>query len=228
MPGQVPPQQGGAPYGQAAYGQPPQQAYGQPDFGQAPYGQQPYGQPPYGQAPYGQPPFGQPQKTSGIAIAALCTFWVPVVGLVLAIVGMVKTGAGKAKGRGLAIAALVLAIIFTVIYGIVAVAVASKTSALDPGCTGGKHAIVDGSQKIETDKASPDAVKADLQNLIDQLNTAVAASKRSDVKAAMQAMSGDYSTLLQGATSGNLDPNIMSKIATDAQQVDHLCTIGAK
>ena len=200
-----------------APGQAPQSPYGAPE-----------GQQPYGQQPYGQQIFQAPQNTSGIAIAALCTFWVPVVGLVLSIVGMVKTGAGKARGRGLAIAALVLSIVFTVVYGLVAVAIGSKTSALDPGCTGGKTAIVDGSKKLIADTASPDTVKADLQTMIDQLNAAVAESKRSDVKAAMQAMSDDYSSALQGMSAGGLDPGLLTKINTDAQQVNHLCTIGAK
>lgn len=49
-------------HGQPGYGQPSYgQQHGQPSYGQQSYGQQPgYGQPPYGQPPYGQQPYAGP------------------------------------------------------------------------------------------------------------------------------------------------------------------------
>jgi hypothetical protein len=176
---------------------------------------------------YYPPP--QPEKgVSGLAIAALCTCWIPVVGLVFSIIGLLQTGAGKLKGRGLAITALVLSVLFTAGGVWAGVLIGSKTSALDPGCTQGKPAIIDGSKKVTTDAAAGNAtaVQADVQSIVTQLNAAVASSKRADVKTAMQAVSDDYNALLQGMTSGNLDAtSLQTKLETDLQQVDNLCTI---
>lgn len=197
-----------------------------------PQNQNPYEQNAYIGGTSPMPPYGMPAPQrpgfSGLAISAVCTFWLPLVGLVLSIVAVVKTGAGKKRGRALAIVALVLSVLVSIGYGLVGAAIATKTSAIDPGCVNGKSAIIDGSQKLSGDQSSgPEVVKADLQSIIDKLNKAVADSHRSDVKSAMQAMSGDYTALLQGINDGNLDPNLQNKISTDAGQVDHLCTIGA-
>lgn len=210
-------------------GQPPENPYGQ---------QNPYGQPenPYGQAPnpYGQPPnpygqfYGQQPEPgrSGMAIAGLCTFFVPVVGLVFSIIGMVQTGAGKLRGRGIAVTALILSIIASAFWGYGIYKVGSKTSALDPGCTNGKSAIIDGSKKVEADGAAdPATVKADIQSIVTNLNAAIGKSHRSDVKSAMQNVADDYNSLLDGITTGNLDPSISTKLQTDLNQVDKLCTI---
>ncbi|GAA1960712.1 DUF4190 domain-containing protein [Catenulispora subtropica] len=191
---------------------------GQPGVGPAPepvpYG---YG---YGYG-YGSPP-SEPAGTSSVAIVAVCLFWVPLVGLVLSIIGMVKTARGKARGRGIAITALVLSILVTAGAVLVGVAIGSKPSALDPGCTNGKRAIVDQSKKIETDhgKGDDSAVQADVQRMLDELKKAVADSKRDDVRSAMQAVLDDY-TAIEG---GKFDE---PKLEADLNQVDHLCTIGS-
>ena len=106
---QFPPQPG------QPFGQPPQQ---QPPFGQAQI-QPPYGQPPYGQQPYGQPGFGQaPRGTSGAAIASLicgilgCVpFITSLLAVILGFVGIKATSNGRAGGRGMAIAGLILGLL---------------------------------------------------------------------------------------------------------------------
>jgi len=174
--------------------------------------------PPYS---YGYPPPQRPTVTSAVAIVALCLFWVPLVGLVLSIIGMVKTAKGKARGRGLAITALVLSILVTAVAVLVGVAVASKPSALDPGCTRGKTAVLEQSKQIEADSKKGDdaAVKSDLNTLIDDLAKAASESKRSDVRSTVQAVHDDYSAIAAGTGD-------QSKLATDLDQMDHLCTIG--
>lgn len=98
-------------------------------YGQNPPGQNPYGQPqqpaqpqPYGGAGgYGPPPGGgtpggfgsQPPKTDGVSVASFvlsllcCT---GLIGLILGFVGLSRTKGGQRKGRGFAIAGVVLGI----------------------------------------------------------------------------------------------------------------------
>ena len=75
------------------------------------------------------PPNMYPQnKTNGVALAGFITamvslvlnFWgiVGIVATVLSGVGISKTGPGKEKGRGLAIAGLVVGI-FSILYGLI-------------------------------------------------------------------------------------------------------------
>lgn len=142
-------------YGQNAYGQQPAGAPGQPQYGQYdPNGQPQYGQPyvaqpqydgqnPYTQ-PYGQPgvpgvntPYAQPgygyypqQRWNGMAIAGfVCSFFVAIVGLILSIIGFNQIKKTGEKGRGLAIAGIIIGgisvaleaiFIFVIIGGIVA------------------------------------------------------------------------------------------------------------
>lgn len=169
---------------------------------------------------YGSP-MARPAATSSVAIVAICLFWLPLVGLVLSIVGLVKTGRGKARGRGLAVAALVLSILATAGSGLVGAVIASKPSVLDEGCRIGKSAVLDQSKKIEADSKKGDltAVQDDLDTLVTQLAKAVGDAHRSDVRSAVQAVHDDYAALQSG--SGD-----QSKLSTDLQQMDHLCTYG--
>lgn len=114
--------------------------YGNNPYGQNPGGQTPGGQPnPYGTpagggygAPsgggYGPPAGGGytggsdplPPKTDGLSIAALvvsflCCF--APVGVILGFVGLSRTKGGKRKGRGIAIAAIVIGILMSLATG---------------------------------------------------------------------------------------------------------------
>lgn len=211
----------GSPYPPSADGGPgPQFGPGGPNGPNGPDGMPGPGPmpPPYS---YGYPPPQRPTVTSAVAIVALCLFWVPLVGLVLSIIGMVKTAKGKARGRGLAITALVLSILVTAVAVLVGAAVASKPSALDPGCTRGKTAVLEQSKQIDADSGKGDnaAVKSDLNTLIADLAKAASDAKRSDVRSTVQAVHDDYSAIAAGTGD-------QSKLATDLDQMDHLCTIG--
>jgi hypothetical protein len=117
-----------------------------------PYGNNPYGQNPGGQTPGGQPnPYGAPQgggygggygppqggfpggsdglppKTDGLSIAALvvsflCCF--APVGVILGFVGLSRTKGGKRKGRGIAIAAIIIGILMSIATGVGIAAIA--------------------------------------------------------------------------------------------------------
>ncbi|HEY5359477.1 MAG TPA: DUF4190 domain-containing protein [Streptosporangiaceae bacterium] len=139
QPGQ--PQYGEPQYGQPGYGQPTQPAYGQaPQHGQQ-YGEPPqYGQPQYGQpgsAPpsqygqYGETQYGQygapgsygPPRTNPLAIASLCCgigqvllgVLAGIPAIVLGVIALNQIRKRGERGRGLAIAGLVLGILGLVI-----------------------------------------------------------------------------------------------------------------
>ena len=117
--------------------------YGSPS-GSNPYGQNPYGQQPPAPQPYGGGGSyggggpqgyggggggfgGQPPKTDGVSIASFvlsllcCT---GLIGLILGFVGLSRTKNGQRKGRGFAIAGIVLGIlsVLLAIGGVVIVA----------------------------------------------------------------------------------------------------------
>jgi hypothetical protein len=112
------------PYGQPApppYGQPAPPPYGQP---QQPYAQPQYGQPAMAAGGYpGAPVEAEPSKAMAITalvLSLLCCF---PIGLILAVVVLVRSRDGRDHGRGLAIGAIVASIVSVValsgaIYGL--------------------------------------------------------------------------------------------------------------
>ena len=112
------------PYGQPQYGQ--QSPYAQPQYGQyAQGGGQQYGQPDYTQnmsnyAPYGQcnqSQYGngyspEPTTWNGLCIAGfVCSFLVPIVGLILSIIALTQINRTGEKSRGMAIAGIVISVV---------------------------------------------------------------------------------------------------------------------
>ncbi len=106
-----------------------------PPSGQNPYGQSPYSPPPapggagggYG-APGGFPGGSDPMppKTDGVSIAALITSFLcclAPVGLILGFVGLSRTKGGQRKGRGLAIAAIVVGLLMSIVTVIIGAAI---------------------------------------------------------------------------------------------------------
>lgn len=112
--------------------------------GSNPYGQNPYGQQPpppgpygggYGGGGYGGGPQGfgggggfggQPPKTDGVSIAALVLSFLcclAPIGFILGIVGIRRTKGGQRKGRGLAIAAVVIGILVSIVTAIAGAAI---------------------------------------------------------------------------------------------------------
>ena len=92
--------------------------------------------PPPPQSGYGYP---QPARSNGMAVAALVLgiiglvlFWVPLLGMVLAILAIIFGGVGMsranqgASGKGLAIAGLVLGIVAIAIYVLAILAYTSQ------------------------------------------------------------------------------------------------------
>lgn len=182
-----------------------------------PPGQPGYQVPPPGQQGYQVPPAPQ-QGTSGLAVTGLIfAFLVAPLGFLLSLIAVFKTGAGRAKGRGLAIAGLVISVLIMGGGAALGYALASSTVA-DPGCTAGKQAIIDGSKS--TDAAA-------LKNTIDGLTAAAAKAKHDNVRAAMKGLADDYSKFLDAAKTGNVPAGMEAKIEADGKTIDSLCSIGS-
>jgi hypothetical protein len=174
--------------------------------------------PPAGpQGYYAAPPQPQPGR-SGLAIAGLVfAFLAAPVGFVLSLIAIFKTGSGRRKGRGMAIAGVIISVLIMAGTTTLVVAAANSTLA-DPGCAAGKAAVLEGSDNL-TDAGS-------LQTTIDDLNAAAAKATHDNVRAAMKALAEDYTQLLKGTKTGEIPPGILDKVVADAKTIDSLCTIG--
>jgi hypothetical protein len=119
----------------------------------------------------------------------------------------------------------IISIIVMVAFGVAVVkAIGNVATLADPGCSIGKSAILDN----QTKASDPDTMKEGLQATIKGLNDGAARARNAEVRNAMQTLSDDYSKLLTGLETGNADPGLLGKIATDAGAIDKLCTVGAK
>ncbi|MFI5891437.1 DUF4190 domain-containing protein [Actinoplanes sp. NPDC051513] len=181
--------------------------------------------PPPGQPQYPNfqaPPPQQPQGTSGLAITGfILAFVAPIIGFILSFIAIFKTGPGKAKGRGLAVAGTIIGGLFTIIGIVIIVAAGlfvSNSTVTDPGCVDGKAAIIKGAEKVDA---------ASLQTTVDELHAAAAKAKHDEVRTAMNTMADDYTQLLNAIKTGNMPDGLEAKITTDVNKVDSLCTVGS-
>lgn len=248
----------GAPPQQPQYGATPQQPA--PQFGgtqQQPYGGQPQyadqaqfgGQPGFGApaAPVGYGGYPPPQdQKNGFSIAGLILCFIPLLGIIFSIVGLVKSGKIGGKGRGLAIAGLVLSLVFAGGYSALVVA-ASKSTVLDPGCNSMRASFNDLKSKLESDvnkmtsdSADQTAMQADLaaftgdiQTMKTDLDNALAQAQHQSVKDKLQAMDDDVSTVLTGLKSlQNGDTSQLSafegaagRLGSDGSAIDSVCSL---
>lgn len=184
-------------------------------------------QPPYPAAEPAQP--APEQRTNGLAIAGfVLAFLAPLVGLILSLIAFFQIRKRQQKGRGLALAGIIisaLATVAAVVLSVVIFSTVGKNAATiaDPGCESGKDAIM-ASASMPSDQAGAEAA---LQKTIDGLNAAAAKAEHDSVKDAMTALAGDYGQLLQAIKTGTQPPaDLESKINSDANKIDDLCTIG--
>jgi hypothetical protein len=127
---------GNDPYGQY---QPPS---GDP-YGQQPPPPNPYGAPSYPGGPGYGAPGGQPPKTDGMSVAALVSglLCCAPVSLVLGFIGLGRTKGGQRKGRGMAIAGIVLGLLGLVAWVGIAIAGVAGVSFLDSIVTPGNAEV---------------------------------------------------------------------------------------
>src|SRR5215467_1451120 len=181
--------------------QPPwQQPNEQPQYGQPQYGQPQYGQPPYAEPQYAHPPYGgsgsyPPAKQgNGFAIAGIIlAIFVPLLGLIFSIIGLVKSGARAGAGKALSIVGIVLSLVVgagaAIAVALVANSVVHSTAA-DPGCITAEH---DATQMGSTINADGTALTQDEHN---------ASAFQSDLQkfqSDMQSLQGQLSSALAKA-----------------------------
>jgi hypothetical protein len=171
------------------------------------------------------------QGTNGLAVAGLIlAFLIAPIGFILSLIALIQTGKRRQKGRGLAIAGVIVSVLamastITIIAVVFATVGKNVTTVADPGCTSGKDAIM--KMASAPSSSEPETMKAQLQTVINELNTAAAKAKHDNVRDAMKAVADDYSQLVKAFNTGTEPPaDLMDKITTDANKIDELCTIG--
>jgi hypothetical protein len=245
-------------YGSQQYaGQQAQPQYGAPQQPAQPFGAA--GQPQYGEQPqYGQPGFGAPagpggyggyvppqQEKNGFSVAGIILCFLPLFGLIFSILGLVRSGKIGGKGRGLAIAGLVLSLVFVGGYAAIGVAL-SKSTQLDPGCTSAESSFRSMQSKLTADgnKLTSDGgnqatlqsdlvlLNTDLTNMKSALDNALGQAKKQEVKDKLQALDTDLTTMLNGlkalqsGDTGQLDSfqTAANRIGPEADAVDSICS----
>lgn len=236
----APAPQYGAPQ-QPQYGAPPQPQYGAQD-------QQFGGQPQFGgpvpPGGYGYPVAPQNQK-NGFAIAGFVLSLLPLLGLIFSILGLNRAGKIGGKGRGLAIAGIVLSVAIGAGYTALIVKVGNST-ALDPGCTSAESSfrsmlgeLQNDESKINADTGDSTALQADLsaftadmQVVKSSLDSSLAKAKHQSVKDKIQAMDTDMGTVLSGLAalqkgdSSQVDAftAAANRLEADGNAVDSVCS----
>jgi hypothetical protein len=201
--------------GQPGYPPPPPGGYPPPGAGYPPPG--PGGYPP---PPAGYPPMPEQQQGfSGLAIAGfILSFFGGLLGFVLSLIAIFQTGKGKKRGRGLAVAGVVISVVVAGV-GIAVVVALSKSSVADPACASGTTLINTNAQAGYT----PTTVQA----IITGLDATIAESTNDDVKAAMTKIQADYKEVLKLMKSGKDPVVVRPKLEADINTINDLCTIGS-
>jgi hypothetical protein len=183
--------------------------------------------PQYGDPYQSAPPPPAPGR-NGFAVAGLIVaFFAAPIGFILSIVGLVQAGKRGQKGKGMAVAGIIVSVILMGV-GSVLVVQAGKTAATltDPGCTTAKSALFDNKDAL----GDPDPAKAKqaFQATVDGLNSAAAKAKQDKVRNAIKPLAADYTELLNDVTTGTAPAaGMQDKIDAHAAALDKLCTLGA-
>jgi hypothetical protein len=227
-------------------GQPPYDAVPSFGDGQQQYGQQVPPQPMYGQAPqygapqpgfdpaYAYPAYGPTGGSNGVAIAGFVlaiVFW--PLGLILSIVGVVKSGNLGGKGRGLAIAGIAISVVFAILTAVL-IFVGSSAPAADPGCTSAESQLSALDSQITADENDPTSLIADLNTAKTDLDSSLTQARHQDVHNQIQLVDSDLGTFLADYNSLSSDPDSsvsqdqlqddVSKLQTDGDDLDTLCS----
>jgi hypothetical protein len=214
----------GTPQQPPAYGAPQQPTYGSPP---PPYGAPTYETP----QPYGSPPAPPPAQGNGFAVASLIFGLIggSLLGLIFGFIGLSKAKKIGGKGRGMSIAGIILSVVWLAAsIGVVVYVANQVVEQNDPGCAAARAFILKDSN-MQFDTSSEAALKADLQAVVDELNTDADLARNAEAKTAIKAMAKDFQELLDAIDSGALpSADFDSRITRDGAAIDAACgTLGA-
>jgi hypothetical protein len=211
----------------------PRYPYGTPDQSYTAVPGQPYSAPPppydMPMAPYG--PLGMPpmRQSNGVATAAIIfAFIMPLVGFILGIVGVSKSGNAGGKGKGLSIAAIIISILIPIITFVGIVAALGGTTKvaerLNPGCLSAVGTSRTWANNLKADGSDLTAIKADTRTAITELNNDAAKSTNPTAKAAILKVSADIQQLLDDLNSHTQPSTALhARLTTDADALDAAC-----
>ncbi|HYK68891.1 MAG TPA: hypothetical protein VEV45_13155 [Streptosporangiaceae bacterium] len=215
--------------------------------GQQPYGQFEFGQPQYQGGGYPPPPVKQ---GNGYAVAGIIlAIFVPLLGLIFSIIGLVKSGARAGAGKALSIVGIVLSLVVgagaAIAVALVANSVVHSTAA-DPGCITAEHDATQMGSTINADgtaltqdehnasafQSDLQKFQSDMQSLQGQLSSALAKAQHQSVKSRISALTSDISTFdasLQAVANGDTSQanqmnTAANKIQTDGTALDSTCS----
>lgn len=258
IPGQGadPSDQTGAPFETQPFGSQPSAGQLPPQFtGDAAAGGMAGGTGPaeFSQYPYAQPGYGYPmppvqKQSNGLAIAGfVLAFLFSPLGLILSIIGLVRSGKLGGAGKKFALSGVILSIVFCAL-SIFLIAKVSGSTAEDPGCTTAESSLTalepqmtSVETQLSADESSSDvaAVKTDLNSMVTYLQTAQGDLSHSgtvavhpQVKTEITAVSNDLTTLVSAfhAISAGDDSQLSAmttaatQLQTDGTALDTLCS----
>lgn len=191
--------------------------------------QNPAGGAPGGSASYGAPVTPQPTGGNGFAVVSLITgiLPLPLFGLIFGFLGLSKA---KKVGTGKAMAWIGIILSILWIGGIAIITPSlidtgkKAVKAIDPGCVSATSLSQSAVTKLTADQTNPDALKTDLQDIINGLNDSASKSQNSAAKAAITKFSGDFQELLTDLNSGTApSADLQTRLTTDGNAVDAAC-----
>ena len=240
-------QQGGFPQpeaypGSGEYPQQPQQPQ-QPFAGPADYPAAgiPYpGGPGYPPGFPGGPP---PKQSNGFALAGAILCFLPILGLIFSIIGLVRSKALAGAGRTAATVGIVLSVLFAGGYSFAIYKISNSTAA-DPACISAESQVNAMESKLTADESQMKAdqntsaeagdftnAANDLQTIKTSIDGDIGKATHANVKAALQTfdndlgeMITDFNEIAAGNSAGvtDLDSRI-SQMSTDGDNLDNLC-----
>jgi hypothetical protein len=208
---------------------------------------------PYDQQGYGRPqPGNQPQKTNTMAILGLVfAFVFSPLGIVFSAIGLKQVKERREGGRGLALAGLILSIVF-VILGIIAAVLfvtvvsaaveeaAENTAAEAPagsadpggpaedptGVVAACEVIVPAVVNLEADLANvatPEDYAAVMTNLRTTMESAAAQTTDPTFTAHVQTLSADFQQAVDAVNAGEDPSALEGALTADGTQIDDDC-----
>jgi uncharacterized membrane protein YeaQ/YmgE (transglycosylase-associated protein family) len=192
-----------------------------PQPGAYPQSPQPGAFPP--PSPYGEQP--QPQGSNGFAIAGLIFGIIGgwVLGLIFGILGLKKAKKVN-KGKTMSIIAIVLSVLWIVPTIFIVKAVTDQVGKLtNPGCVSAEAAADSFSTKMNAAGNDVNAIKAEVQNIIKEMDDSAAKSNDAKATAAIKTFSADLKELQSALETGQMPPDLQTRLETDGAAVDTAC-----